>query len=469
MFLKEQARGREMGGALWGGWLCRMGCVVLLSLGAVGCRESETAKWSKQLSSVDAKEREVAALELGKLGPVAEDSVPALIGALADKEPRVVSASVRALRAVGNGAWPARPALAGLYKKTTDNALKKEIEQTLKALPMGPQRKVQPLRPLAELVAILEQEKDPKKLAPALVQIGRHRENAAAYAQKMVDALDHASADVRQAASAGITLLGPKVALPVLEKNLEHKSLRLRNNAIRTIGLFGPNAISSLDVLLKHAQSKEPKLRRASLWSIGALGQKSREKALPLVTNALKDPEWLVRGAACFAYGHLTRGSPEAFPVLLSMFKDAHPHVRYTALELILRYGAKAQVVLAQALKDQEPEVRALALQGGSGLRLFGAEMLPSLVAATQDKAWQVRLAAVMALGSFGTDARSALPTLQKMMSDSDIRVRRAVLQSFLSIQKAKTGAPRPTPPRPPVLPLLKPSSMPASSPAARP
>lgn len=434
-----------------------------------GCRENEVTKWSKQLTSTYAKDREAAAVELAKIGAGAEDAVPALIGVLADKEMRVVVASVRAIRAVGRGAWPARPALAMLYKKTKDNALKKEIEATLKALPAGPHAKAKPLPPLADLVAILEKEKDPKTLAPALVQMGQYRAKAAAYAQKMVDALDHPNAEVRRAASAGISLLGPKIALPVLQKALEHKSARLRNNAIRTIGLFGPDAIMALDALLKTARSNDPKIRRASLWAVGALGKKAREKAILIVKEALKDPEWLVRGAACWAYGGLTQGEEAAFPVLLSMLKDAHPHVRYNALELILRYGAKAQVILEQALKDQDPEVRALALQGGAGLRLFGAGALSSLIAATKDKAWQVRLAGVVALGSLGTDARSALPALQKMMSDPDIRVRRAVLQIFLSIQQAKTGAPRPTPPRPPTLRMPTPSSMPASSPSKRP
>lgn len=446
----------------WGIW-------GVLALMLWGCQGSEAEKWAKQLRSPDAKAREEAAQKLQQLGPKAEDAVPALVGALADKEKRVVVASVRALRAIGPRAFPARPALIGLFKKS-DKAMKQEVSLALQAISQRKRRTRKPPPPIPQLLGVLEKEKDPKKYAMALVQLAEHREKALPHVQKLVDGLDHKEKEVRRAASAAISVLGPKLALPVLRKNIHHKSARLRNNVIRTIGLFGPYALDAQDDLLKAATDKDPKIRRAALWALGNLGPKSAQKSLSVVKQALKDPEWLVRGAACTAYGNLMRGAKEAFPVLRELLKDQHAHVRYMALEHLLRFGPQVKPALDAALKDAEPEVRALALQGGASLRLFDGKVLPDLLAATKDKTWQVRVAAVQAIGTLGSDAKSALPQLQKLMSDSNIRVRRTVLQVFLAVQQAKKGAARVEPPRPPVAPMPTPrgTNAPSSAPTQR-
>jgi HEAT repeat protein len=98
-----------------GGWL-----IIVLAVGCVGCARKSgpvtaggrpAAAWAADLASPDPTDRKKAARELGHIGAADKAAVPALVGALKDKDAGVRETAVLALLAIGPPAAKAAPAL----------------------------------------------------------------------------------------------------------------------------------------------------------------------------------------------------------------------------------------------------------------------------------------------------------------------------------------------------------------------
>lgn len=94
--------------------------IVVLSVALAGCARKSgpvtaggrpAAEWAANLSSPDPAVRKKAARELGHIGAADKAAVPALVGALKDKDAGVREAAVLALLAIGPPAVDAAPAL----------------------------------------------------------------------------------------------------------------------------------------------------------------------------------------------------------------------------------------------------------------------------------------------------------------------------------------------------------------------
>jgi HEAT repeat protein len=70
---------------------------------------------------------------------------------------------------------------------------------------------------------------------------------------------------------------------------------------------------------------------------------------------------------------------------------------------------------------DRVKAVRTLSQQKGEA-----EQVVPALIGALKDKNGDVRWSAAIGLGSFGEQARDAIPALQEARHDRDIRVREA-------------------------------------------
>ena len=88
-----------------------------------------------------------------------------------------------------------------------------------------------------------------------------------------------------------------------------------------------------------------------------------------------------------------------------------------------------------KALADDNPDVRSTA---ATVLGTYGPEArdaVPALVAALQDKDKHVRRSAAYALARIGPDARDAIPSLKEALKDPDPKLREAAAYAIKEIQ----------------------------------
>lgn len=71
------------------------------------------------------------------------------------------------------------------------------------------------------------------------------------------------------------------------------------------------------------------------------------------------------------------------------------------------------------------------------------AKVVPALIEALKAKSNEVRLSAAIGLGSFGEQARDAIPTLQEVQRDRDVRVREAASRALSRIDPARFPPPQ--------------------------
>jgi HEAT repeat protein len=87
--------------------------------------------------------------------------------------------------------------------------------------------------------------------------------------------------------------------------------------------------------------------------------------------------------------------------------------------------------VLAEALKDESPQVRAGAAAALYWIAAQAGTAVPALTAALQDKDSRVRRLSGLALARIGPDARSAVPALIQVLADEHPLVRAAAISAL--------------------------------------
>ena len=87
--------------------------------------------------------------------------------------------------------------------------------------------------------------------------------------------------------------------------------------------------------------------------------------------------------------------------------------------------------VLAEALKDESPQVRAGAAAALYWIAAEAGTAVPALTGALQDKDIRARRLSVLALARIGPDARSAVPALIQVLADEHPLVRTAAISAF--------------------------------------
>ena len=126
--------------------------------------------------------------------------------------------------------------------------------------------------------------------------------------------------------------------------------------------------------------------------------------ALPVLAKALDEPSPDVRAAATQA---LVRMGPTALPLLGRAAADRKTVVRDPATRALVAMGTPAVPAFQEALASPDHYVRENA---ASALGALGPEAIPALRQATTDQDRRVKRAAIEALGQVGPDA---IPTLR--------------------------------------------------------
>ena len=101
------------------------------------------------------------------------------------------------------------------------------------------------------------------------------------------------------------------------------------------LGLIGPAAAPAVPVLIDALQDPESRTRARLAFALGQIGPNA-SSAVPALTTALDDEWWYVRENAAIALGKLKSNAVTAIPVLARLAQgDRNKDVRNAALEAI--------------------------------------------------------------------------------------------------------------------------------------
>jgi len=109
--------------------------------------------------------------------------------------------------------------------------------------------------------------------------------------------------------------------------------------------------------------------------------------------------------------------------------------------------GKKSTDELITDLKSPQEKEQTIAVRLLPQRKGDAARVIPALIEALGDKSDGVRQSAAIGLGSFGEQAKDAIPALQALGRDPDVRVREAVGVALSRIDP--TRFPDPSKPRP--------------------
>ena len=152
---------------------------------------------------------------------------------------------------------------------------------------------------------------------------------------------------------------------------------------------------------------------RVRALMVRLLGKVRDPLTAPAIATALDDPDRQVVNAAVNALGRL--GEPDTIPALADLLGS--PLVKpLDLIETLAGFGEQAVAAVAERLAAGGAETRAQAAEALG--RLGSAAAIPRLAAALADDDREVRLAALLALGELGPEAR---PAVEEALDDPTV------------------------------------------------
>jgi HEAT repeat protein len=217
--------------------------------------------------------------------------------------------------------------------------------------------------------------------------------------------------------------------VPMLIGGLRDDNLRVRSYAVEALGKLGPEARPAVPKLAELLKAKEidPEMRQQAAKCLGQIGPAAATQGVPVLSEALKDPEAALREAAAEALGKLGVQGRAAVSSLLLLLDDKETTVRRTVLAALAQIGPDAKEVLPKlkpALKDADAEIRrgALAVLGRLGAdAIKDKEALAALKGALDEKDLCKNVLA--ALAQIGPPAKELARGLGKYLQDEATRI----------------------------------------------
>jgi len=181
---------------------------------------------------------------------------------------------------------------------------------------------------------------------------------------KVLEAAKDPNILVRRQAIRALASCGGPAALAAVEAALDDPEHAVRCTAADVLSrVNGPQSVRKLlEAVRKHGNFQFKGVVRATLSRLGP------EHAADILKGA-RDRDARVRGVAVYSLrsGQLRK---EALPVLLDALSDPDDFVRFAAVESLCRFGGRPEVVegLERALSDAHPTVRARAAVALGGM-----------------------------------------------------------------------------------------------------
>lgn len=194
-------------------------------------------------------------------------------------------------------------------------------------------------------------------------EAARHVEKLGAAALPIIHAtLQDPGADAQQvkAALKACAILGPIAAPAIGEVAESLPDPSLTAEAAIALSFMGRGAFRPLRDSLA---SEDPVVRRESLRSVGKLKERAPLDAravIPLLVEAMKDPDAGVRTVAATYLGIIHEGGGGAVPALIDGLNDPEADVRRTSAAALGSFGADAVPAvpaLRKAAVDKDPDV----------------------------------------------------------------------------------------------------------------
>jgi HEAT repeat protein len=385
--------------------------VSMQALGEIGLSSPEVTRTLVNLMSNETDEvflRATAAKTLAKLRPISQESVKALIDALA-YHPKVAEGAIEGLASMELSAIP---------------ALTNGLKDSRREIRLGAATALGKMGTKASdtVPALCEVLKDPDagvraRVALTLGEIGIA---SADCVNGLVESLQDNNANVVLAAVEALGTLGPEAAAgaPALIDLLNSDDRKVGAAAAIALGNIGAASSVTVPALIASLRSPHSEVRRRATEALTKIGPNAKEAVptlLEIVEEESAGPYAMNKAhviSALIAIG-VTR---EAVPVLIRVSDDRS--ARSHAIRALGAAGKIAVPLLADALKNDNPKIRSAAAEALSKIGTDAVEALPVLIEALDDPDWEVRQQVANALGSMGPKAEPAVGALAKMLRD---------------------------------------------------
>lgn len=222
---------------------------------------------------------------------------------------------------------------------------------------------------------------------------------------------------------------------------------------VRIFEALRPAAKSAIPSLIRLLREKDNGVFNAAIEALHSIGP----DAIPLLTEALADPNDRVRLGAVISLGGFQNRARETLSQLIRCLADENPRVRSAAV-MALPYMDGDPAIMVHALiprlKDEDPIVREASAIALGHIHVDAERAVPALIACIEAETnGPVRSPLmVAALGRFGTNARPWAPVLVKWIESNRFGVFSGSALNALSridpesakllIEKRKMGTP---------------------------
>jgi HEAT repeat protein len=290
----------------------------------------------RTLRSRSATDRVRAAKDLGRLGSLARESLPTLVGLLRDDESKVREAAAQAVGQMGPSALAA---LSGMLTHS-DKYVRRNAVWAMGKL--GPAA----LPALASLCRGLK-DTDPRTASGAAQAIGCMGESGAEAIPALTEAMRGTNIVLCRLAAKALSQIGVP-AISALVAHLQHSDPFVRGEAALAIGWLGPTAKAAIPYLAQVVRGREPRSLRdtpppSSRLSRAGLGEEDHADTTTPIASPAADsssPEESCRVYAAQALGRMGPIAIDAVAELKIASRTGSDGLRQAAAQALLQIQA---------------------------------------------------------------------------------------------------------------------------------
>lgn len=207
-----------------------------------------------------------------------------------------------------------------------------------------------------------------------------------------------------------------KTYISVLIEALDSKDEFVRMAAIGPLMVFPPNTSMVFPALVKAVSDPNNYVRRAAAVCLGKYGDFTIA-TLPSQLNDFRVDFFAERGS-------IEEVPPDAAPRYYGEKRSPQSDPSKTTITIPQNYKDRSISALIEALKDSDAEVRKLAIVALGKFGKDAKSAIPSIINGTTEKDESLRWAAVWALGNIGYGSRDVAKTLKESLGDKSEGVR---------------------------------------------
>lgn len=217
----------------------------------------------------------------------------------------------------------------------------------------------------------------------------------------------------------------PETAQETLDRSLKDASPEVRSSALHVMSEMPKLLQGQKEMLVVLVKDADVKVRAMAAETIGKLDKKQvNDSVVQACGTALRDSDYAVRIAATKSVKSLGIAEPAVLEALGGNLVDDLGLLRVT-LEAIAGFGDKAAPLIetvSHLSSHEKAEVRIAALNALAGIVKDPPLLVGHLTNALEDKEWEVRRIAGVALGKLGPEAKSSVSKLFRLLSSNEDR-----------------------------------------------